>query len=266
MPAASSDSVVTWLCWPHLYSSCDACICVMVVWTSCLPGKGESLVWRKDASWSAAIVRRQHPRTASYHARPPSPRIRESSSEHLVLRVWVSFTVTESEHEVGLLLASAKTSEPRTTGDKYLYFLKNGADHQCWIHYTAADPESKPALPDLAHLTPPAWIYEKTKEGQREGRPSFFEENCHRGDLSWVSFWPPQGNRRGLLSFSYLIQEMGASGNHLYRGQRREITISSHPCPGLQEFLDPVIALGHEITGGTVIGRMWSVVPAVFGA
>lgn len=39
--------------------------------------------------------------------------------------------MTESEHEVGLLLASAKTSEPRTTGDKYLYFLKNGADHQC---------------------------------------------------------------------------------------------------------------------------------------
>lgn len=45
-PKASSDSAVMPPSWPHVCSGCDACIHVRVVWTSCLLGKGESLVCR----------------------------------------------------------------------------------------------------------------------------------------------------------------------------------------------------------------------------
>lgn len=56
----------------------------------------------------------------------------ESSAEPLVLRVWVSFTIIESDSIVEsdwmeLLLVSAKTSVPRMMGDKSLYFLQSGA-------------------------------------------------------------------------------------------------------------------------------------------
>ena len=123
----------------------------MAVWTSCLLGVAEDP--KKGIQWVCCHCEEAVPKGIQLPCLLSSLQVWQLPAEPLVLRVWLSFTLIESDstvesvYEVGLLV-SAKISVIRTMGHKSLYFLQSGAKLSLLYMLHVADLESKPALRD----------------------------------------------------------------------------------------------------------------------
>ena len=224
MPTASSDSAVIRSHWSHLCSSCNVCLCVTVVWTSCLLGVGEDPKKGMPVGlwplWGGSTQRHLVTMPAL-------------QSTGLAVTWWtfsskglVSFTIIESDstvesvYEVGLIV-SAKISVIRTMGQKSLYFLQRGAKLIPVVYATLWQTWSLNLLYQIRpfHLpnnpNPPSspastglYIWEG-QGGIRETGGSFLEETCCGADPQCVSFWSPKGMEGACFPFLTFTQGRG---------------------------------------------------------
>ena len=140
---------------------------------------------------------------------------------------------------------------PRTMGDKYICFPKSSADHQCRICCIEADLAAEPALPALAHLSPPACVY-STGQGQRGIREIgdrvslkqvVMELMCHA--FPFGQALPRQGKGRERVPILTLIQGRKIKGTTCREGRRGKFHLTT-ASPLLAEILSSAIALGHQ--------------------